>query len=80
MVATSLWSARRQAEATLTEELTPFADLFAETFAALDLCIGRLETLDHPFGRVSALVLIKARSLGLACYSLSLDALGGVNK
>ena len=75
MVATSLWSARRQAEATLTEELKPFADLLAETFAALDLCIGRLETLDHPFGRVSALVLIKARTLGLACYSLSLDAL-----
>lgn len=75
MVATSLWSARRQAEATLTEELKPFADLLAETFAALDLCIGRLETLDHPFGRVCALVLIKARNLGLGCYSLSLDAL-----
>lgn len=75
MVDTSLWNARRQAEAALTDELKPFADLFAETFAALDLCIGRLETLDSPFGRVSALVLIKARNLGLGCYSLSLDAL-----
>ena len=75
MADTSLWKTRRQAEAALNEELKPFAALFDETFAAVDHCIGRLETLDNPFGRVSALVLIKARNLALGCYSLSLDAL-----
>jgi len=75
MVAAPLWGTRRQAEAALSGELRPFADMFAETFAAVDQCIVRLESLDNPFGRVCALVLIKARNLGLGCYSLSLDAL-----
>lgn len=75
MVDTSLWGTRRQAEAALNEELKPFATLFDETFAALDQCVGRLETLENSFARVAALVLIKARNLALGCYSLSLDAL-----
>ncbi|SRR6266571_938665 len=75
MVTIPLWGTRRQAEAALNEALKPFADLLNETFAAVDSSIARLETLDHPFGRVCALVLIKARNLGLGCYSLSLDAL-----
>ncbi len=75
MVATPLWDTRHQAEAALNKELKPFADLLSETFGAVDRCIARLETLDHPFGRVCALVLIKARNLGLGCYSLSLDSL-----
>jgi len=75
MVATPFWDTRRQAEAALSGELKPFADIFAETFAAVDQCIVRLESLDNPFGRVCALVLIKARNLGLGCYSLCLDAL-----
>lgn len=76
MVATSLWSTRRQAEAALNEDLKPLATLLDEALAAIEDCIGRLETLEHPFGRVSALVLTKARNLALGCYSLSLDALG----
>lgn len=75
MVTTSLWSTRRQAERALNEGLKPFAGLLDEAFSALDDCIDRLETLDQPFGRVCALVLIKARNLELGCYSLSLDAL-----
>ena len=75
MMATPLWDTRRQAEAALNGDLKAFARLFDETFAAVDQCIVRLEGLDDPFGRVCALVLIKARNLGLGCYSLSLDAL-----
>lgn len=75
MVIKSLWEARRQAVAALGEELKPFADLLSETFAAVDHGIARLESIDQPFGRVCALVLVKARNLGLGCYSLSLDAL-----
>jgi len=75
MVATPLWDARRQAEAALSGDLKAFARLFDETFAAVDQCVVRLEGLDDPFGRVCALVLIKARNLGRSCYSLSLDAL-----
>jgi hypothetical protein len=75
MVTTPLWATRHQAETALGEELKPFADLLNETFAAIDHGAARLEGLDHPFGRVCALVLIKARNLGLGCYSLSLDAL-----
>lgn len=75
MVATSLWSTRRQAERALKEGLEPFAGLLDEAFSVLDDCIDRLERLDQPFGPVCALVLIKARNLGLGCYSLSLDAL-----
>lgn len=56
-------------------ELKPYADLLDEAFAAVDVSIVRLEDLDDPFGRVCGLVLIKARNLGLGCYSLSLDAL-----
>ena len=75
MVIKSLWEARRQAVAALGEELKPFADLLSETFAAVDHGIARLESIDQPFGRVCALVLVKARNLGLGCYSLSLDVL-----
>lgn len=75
MVAISLWNTRRQAERALTEGLEPFAGLLNEAFSALDDCVDRLERLEKSFGRVCALVLIKARNLGLGCYSLSLDAL-----
>jgi len=70
-----LWKTRRQAEDSLIAELKPFADLLSETFNSIDNIIARLELLDDPFGRVCGLVLIKARNLGLGCFSLSLDAL-----
>ena len=75
MTETFLWMARRKAEGALAEPLKPYAGLLGEAFVAIDLSVGRLEGVDHPFGRVAALVLIKARNLALGCYSLSLDAL-----
>lgn len=75
MAGTSLWAARQEADLALTKELKPFAVLLDEAFQALDDCVALLENLNNPFGRVCALVLIKARNLGLGCYSLSLDAL-----
>lgn len=71
----ALWSARRESERSLNNELKPLAEMLGETFAMVDECIERLEHLDNSFGRVTALVLIKGRNLGLGCYSLSLDAL-----
>jgi hypothetical protein len=70
-----MWSTRRQAERALNEGLAPFAALIDETFSALDDCLDRLERQSQPFGRICALVLIKARNLAFGCYSLSLDAL-----
>jgi hypothetical protein len=75
MLTNPLWDTRRQAKTALSEELKPFADLLNETFTAIGQSILRLETIDDPFGRVCALVVIKARNLGLGCFSLSLDAL-----
>lgn len=75
MIAISLWNTRRQAEGALTQGLEPFAGLLNEAFSALDDCVDRLERLERPFGCICALVIIKARNLGLGCYSLSLDAL-----
>jgi len=74
MVDLPLWSTRRQAEAALSGELKPFADLLGEAFAAVDSSAARLESLGYPFGLVCAVFVIKARNLGLGCYSLSLDA------
>lgn len=70
-----MWETRRSAERTLRQSLRPYSDLLSEAFASVDVCVGRLERVDAPFGRVCALVLTKARNLALACYSLSLDAL-----
>lgn len=75
MAGTFLWSARQEADDALGKELKSYAVLLDETFLALDDCIVLLENLNSPFGRVCGLVLIKARNLGLGCYSLSLDAL-----
>ena len=70
-----LWRTRRQAEASLSHDLKPFADLIDEVFGAVDQAIDRLDAIDEPFGRVCAIVLVKSRNLALGCYSLSLDAL-----
>lgn len=75
MASSSIWSARYEANCALANELKSFAGLLEETFQALDDCITLLEGINSPFGRVCSLVLIKARNLGLGCYSLSLDAL-----
>ena len=70
-----MWETRRSAEQALSQSLRPYSDLLSEAFASVDVCVGRLERVAAPFGCVCALVLIKARNLTLACYSLSLDAL-----
>ena len=70
-----LWSTRRGSQRALEADLKPLADLLGEAFATVDECVARLDGLDSSFGRVTALVLIKGRNLGLGCYSLSLDAL-----
>lgn len=70
-----MWETRRLAEQALGQSLSPFSDLLDEAFASVDDGIGRLEQVDTPFGRVCSLVVIKARNLVLACYSLSLDGL-----
>ena len=70
-----MWATRRDADVALRGALKPYADLLHEAFQAIDTAGGRLEGLDGPFGRVCALVLIKARNLALGCYSLSLDGL-----
>ncbi len=75
MMGTDVWAARREAEATLADQLRPYAGLLDEAFAAIDDSVQRLQRVDDAFGRVCAVVLIKARNLGLGCYSLSLDAL-----
>lgn len=71
----SLWEAREKAESDLNENLKIIKTLLNESFVNIDSCIDRLESHEKPFGHVTALVLIKARNLGLGCYSLSLDAL-----
>lgn len=76
MTISDLWSTRKQAEHALNEGLAHCANLSNEVFLAIDDLVNRLESLNQPFGRVCALVLIKARNLGLGCYSLFLDALG----
>ena len=70
-----LWLARADSQRALTAALKPLADLLNETFGMIDECATRLDDLQTPFGRVSALVMIKGRNLALGCYSLSLDAL-----
>lgn len=75
MAGAPLWAARQEADLALTKELKPFAVLFEEAFRVLDDCAAILGNHNNPFGRVCALILIKARNLGFECYSLSLDAL-----
>jgi hypothetical protein len=70
-----LWLTRADSQRALTAALTPLADLLNDTFGMIDECATRLDDLQTPFGRVSALVMIKGRNLALGCYSLSLDAL-----
>ncbi|MGO9211545.1 MAG: hypothetical protein ACLPXM_11560 [Terriglobales bacterium] len=71
----SLWATRRSAEQALEGPLSAHANLLTEAFAWFDVCTDRIARTDTQFGRVCALVVIKARNLALGCYSLALDAL-----
>jgi hypothetical protein len=70
-----LWSTRRQAGTALQTDLKSLSNLLDEVFTVTDQCILRLGGSGTPFGRVCALVVVKAKNLSLGCYSLSLDAL-----
>lgn len=70
-----MWETRRLSEEALSGSLMPFRDLLSEAFDSVDRSVGGLEQVDAPFGRICALVAIKAKNLTVACYSLSLDAL-----
>jgi len=76
MTISALWNTRKQAEYALEKGLAHCAMLSDEVFLTIDDLVSCLEALNQPFGRVCALVLIKARNLGLGCYSLFLDELG----
>ncbi len=69
-----MWETRKLAEQALNQSLSPFRDLLNQCFESVDRSVGRLELVDTPFGRICALVVIKAENLSVACYSLSLDA------
>lgn len=71
----AMWETRRLSEEALNSSLTLFRDLLNEAFDSVDRSIGLFEKVDSPFGRICALVVVKARNLTVACYSLSLDAL-----
>jgi hypothetical protein len=70
-----MWETRTLAEQALDSSLMHFRDLLSEAFDSVDRSVSRLEQADTPFGRICALVTIKAKNLAMACYSLSLDAL-----
>jgi len=74
----TLWATRDESLQALDTTLRREAQVLAECFALLDDAITRLESLkdETMFTRAAAVVLVKARNLGLACYSLALDGLG----
>ena len=70
-----LWDARTKASIALGGQMAAEASLIQEAFDLIDDCLTRLETKNTDFSRVCGITLIKARNLGLGCYSLCLDAL-----
>jgi hypothetical protein len=67
---------RSASERALDESLRPIAQFLDEAFSLIDETIGRLdESVEGPYGRVCALVLIKGKNLALGLYTLMLDAL-----
>ena len=70
-----IWETREKSMAALRGELKSEAILSEELFSLVDDCICELLAIDSEFGRVTTLMLIKARNLALGCYSLALDAL-----
>lgn len=70
-----LWTARSAALEALAGEMSEEGGLLNEVFERLDEAIGFLERIDTEYARVTAITLVKARNLGLGCYSLCLDGL-----
>ena len=71
----NLWRSREQASAALAEEPLEVLAVLTEFFGLVDECAEALQGVDSPFGRVTALMVVKARNLALGCYSLTLDSL-----
>lgn len=72
----NLWHSRDQASAELAKRAAEALSVLSELFALVDECAKELHGVDSPFGRVTALMIVKARNLALGCYSLTLDSLG----
>ena len=70
-----LWESRNRAVSALETEAVDARVLLDELFAIVDAAADALHNVDTPFGRVTALITVKARSLAQACYSLALDGL-----
>ena len=73
-----MWEAREHALASLRSELRTEADLLDVAFRLLDRGIDNLATQSSQdnYASVALVILVKAKHLGTASYSLALDALG----
>lgn len=60
-----LWERRRKSEQALEGALRQYSDLLNEAFSFLDASVDRLSIAEDVFGQLCAIVLIKARNLGL---------------
>lgn len=70
-----LWDSRAKASSALEREASNVRALLEELFGVVDEAAEALHAVDTPFGRVTALLTVKARRLAQGCYSLTLDGL-----
>lgn len=70
-----LWECRKRAISALDTEAVEARVLLDDLFGVIDAAAEAMHNVDSPFGRVTALIIVKARSLAQACYSLALDGL-----
>jgi hypothetical protein len=70
-----LWQSREQALTALADNAPEVLAVLNDLFALIDDCAEALHRVDSPFGRVTALMVVKARNLAQGCYSLTLDSL-----
>ena len=77
LLAMSLWEARDHSAEAARNTLREEAQVVEACLELLAVCAAHLEEVPNPSvgSRVSAVCVIKVRNLGLASYSLSLDAL-----
>jgi len=70
-----LWYSRDAGLKVLRSEYSQVIVVLDDLFSVVADIACVLHNVDSPLGRVSALVIVKARNLALGCYSLSLDSL-----
>lgn len=71
----SSWRSRDAALQALSNDAPGLVELLDELFQVLDTCAFALMDLRDPFGRCAALIVAKARNLGLACCGMAMDGL-----